>query len=99
MPAKIRGKQVAYDNIAQGSAYAPSNAALGERTIAGETVSYHEMYGGGYCTSTSTGDVWHTNVAAGASVTDTVADGTVPGGAIGENLIAVATTMTLERLG
>lgn len=66
MPVTLRLRRTAYDNIAAGS------AAGQERTIAGNTVSPAERYGGGYYTSTSTGDtdVGHTNVAAGASTTD-----------------------------
>jgi hypothetical protein len=83
-----RGRRCAYDNIAAGSATGP------ERTIAGETVSPQEMFGGGYQTSTSTGDVWHTNIQTGASVTDgngpeNMGDGTATG----------TTDPTDERLG
>ena len=93
MTVTLRGRRTAYDNIAAGSATGR------ERTIAGDTVSNHEMYGGGFCTSTSTGDVWHSNVRMGVSVSDQAANGTVDGGAIHENLVAAATTNTEERLG
>lgn len=93
MSTVLRGKRAAYDNIANGSATGP------ERTIAGDTVSKVEMPGGGFRTSTSTGDEWHTNVAGGSSVTDQVADGTVAAGAVPENLVAAATTNTNEELG
>lgn len=99
MSVQLRGKRVAYDNIAQGSAAGGSGGSLVERTIAGETVSYIEMPGGGYRTSTSTGEVWHSNVNSGSSVTDQTADGTVAGGAHPENIIAQGTTMTVEKLG
>lgn len=93
MASRIRGRRTAYDNIASGS------AAGAERPIAGDSVSKVEIYGGGFRTSTSTGDEWHTNVEKGSSVTDQAADGTVAGGAIAENVIAAATTNTEERLG
>ena len=99
MSVRLRGRKVGYDNIASGSAYGGSGGSLGERTVAGETVSMVEMYGGGYRTSTSTGDVWHSNVQAGSSVTDQTADGTVAGGPVIENIIAQGTTMTDEKLG
>lgn len=70
MPTVNRGKRVRYDNIAVGSAL-----TTGERTIAGQDVTYQEMHGGGFMTSTSTGDVWHTNVKVAASVTDQVSPG------------------------
>ena len=88
-----RGRRTRYDNIASGSVAGP------ERTISGDTVSKVEMYGGGFRTSTSTGDVDHSNVAGGSSVTDQVADGTVAGGAVAENLVAQATTNTEENTG
>lgn len=93
MATKQRGRRAAYDNIASGS------ATGGERTISGDTVSVVEMPGGGYRTSTSTGDAWHTNIKVGTSTTDDVADGTVAGGAQAENLVAAATTNTDEKLG
>lgn len=58
-----RGRRVAYDNIAQGAATGP------ERTYT-DTVTNIEMHGGGTMTSTSTGDVNHTNIAVGVSVSD-----------------------------
>lgn len=88
-----RGRRDRFDNIARG------DAAGRERTISGDSVSKVEMYGGGFRTSTSTGDEWHTNVAVGSSVTDQAADGTGEGGAIAENLVVVATTNTEERTG
>jgi hypothetical protein len=93
MATTLRGRRAAYDNIAAGA------AAGAERTISGDTVSKVEIYGGGYRTSTSTGDEWFSNVKQGASVTDCVANGTVAGGAIAENLVAAATTNTEERTG
>ena len=63
-----RGRRLAYDNIAAGS------VAGVERTNT-DTVSKFEQIGGGRFTSTSTGDEdnqGHTNVAAGASVSNTV---------------------------
>ena len=67
--------------------------------MAGDTVTRIEMYGGGFRTSTSTGDTEHSNVAAGSSVSDQAANGTVDGGAIAENLVQAAVTNTEERLG
>lgn len=88
-----RGRRHHYDNIAAGTAMGR------ERPISGDTVSKVEMHGGGYRTSTSTGDEWHTNVAAGSSVTDQAADGTEEGGALPENTVVAATTNTEERTG
>lgn len=68
MSVNSRGRRIRFDNIAVGS----SGVAGNERTIAGDSVSSLEMYGGGRCTSTSTGDQWHTNVKVGSSVTDQV---------------------------
>jgi hypothetical protein len=93
MATRLRGRRAAYDNIASGT------ATGAERTISGDSVSKVEMYGGGFRTSTSTGDEWHTNVEKGSSVTDQAADGTVAGGAIAENVIAQGTTNTEEKLG
>lgn len=93
MAIKSRGKRKAYDNIAAG-------AATGrERVISGDTVSKVIMPGGGFRTSTSTGDEWHSNVVAGTSVSNDVADGTVDGGAQAENFVAAGTTNTVERTG
>lgn len=47
MALTVRGKRTAYDNIAAGSATGR------ELTIAGNTVSKQERYGGGYNVSTS----------------------------------------------
>ena len=60
-----RGRRQNYDNIARGS------VAGFERTFT-DTVSRNERLGGGHYTSTSTGDalVGHSNIAAGASVTE-----------------------------
>ena len=61
-----RGRRENYDNIAAGS------VAGFERTFT-DTVSRNERLGGGFYTSTSTGDEGspeHTNIAAGASVTE-----------------------------
>jgi hypothetical protein len=92
MATRLRGRVVAYDNIASG-------AATGrERTISGDTVSKIEMHGGGFRTSTSTGDEWHSNLVAGTSVSNDAADGTVDGGAVPENMFA-STTGTIERTG
>lgn len=100
MPIKIRGKRAAYDNIAAGEKVGgPSGGSMGERTISGDTVSPVEMPGGGFRTSTSTGEAWHTNVKVGTSTTDDLADGTVAGGAQAENLISGQTSNTDEKLG
>ena len=66
MAVTLRGRRTAYDNIAVGSATGT------EHTQQAGDVTVVEMYGGGKRTSTSTGDVDHSNVAAGASVTDAV---------------------------
>ena len=61
-----RGRRTAYDNIARGS------VAGFERTFT-DTVTRNERLGGGFYTSTSTGDQGspeHTNIAAGASVSE-----------------------------
>ena len=52
------------------------------------------MHGGGTCTSTSNGDVWHTNVGSGNVATDQAIVTVVP-----ENTLATATAPTDERLG
>lgn len=57
------------------------------------------MYGGGFRTSTSTGDEWHSNLEKGTSVSNDTEDGTVAGGAIAENVAVKATTNTEERTG
>ena len=57
-----RGRRTAYDNIAAGS------VAGFEHTIAGDTVTYLEAPGGGFRTSTSNAEAWHSNIAAGVSV-------------------------------
>ena len=79
MAVTSRGRRIRYDNIAVGSATGP------ERTIAGQSVSPAEMHGGGFQTSTSNGNVWHTNIAAGASVSDQPAVSVYP-----ENLMSAA---------
>lgn len=93
MSFSARGRRTGYDNISVG------NAAGAEKTISGDAVSKVEMPGGGFRTSTSTGDEWHSNVAQGSSVTDQAADGTVAAGALPENLVVAATTNTEERVG
>lgn len=92
MATRLRGRRAAYDNIASGA------ATGAERTIAGDTVSKVEMHGGGFRTSTSTGDEWFSNIQVGTSVTNVAADGTNAGGAVPENLTVVATTPTQENL-
>ena len=52
-----RGRRVAYDNIAQGQAISSN-----ENTIAGETASVFEVYGGGTRTSTSNAEQNITNI-------------------------------------
>ena len=86
MSRTLRGRRVAYDNIASGSATGT------ERTIAGETPAI-EMHGGGTMTSTSTGDVDHSNVEVGSSVSDQVSPDTVP-----ENTLASATAPTDDNV-
>ena len=85
MATRLRGRRAAYDNIASGS------ATGAERTIADTTAVKVEMYGGGFRTSTSTGDEWHSNVLSGSSVTDQAGVTDNAGGAIAENLIAGVT--------
>ncbi len=90
MATRLRGRRAAFDNIAVGS------ATGAERTIAGDTVSPVEMPGGGFRTSTSTGDVWHSNITIGVSVSNDAADGTVAGGALAEQNVQVGVTNTEE---
>jgi hypothetical protein len=85
-----RARRERYSNIAAGSATGP------ERTIAGDTVSRKELHGGGYCTSTSTGDAWHSNVGVGSSVSEQQTMAAV-GGEMPENIVVAATTNTNER--
>ena len=92
-PVRDRGRRTRYDNIAAGSSFDTR-----ERTIAGDTVSPVEMHGGGFSTSTSTGDVWHTNIAAGVSVSEQAGTAVV-GGELPENVVATATTNTDENVG
>lgn len=90
MARTLRARRTAYDNISAG------NATGAERTIAGDTVSKIELHGGGFATSTSTGDEWHTNVANGVSVSDQTLM-TAVGGEMPENVVVAATTNTNER--
>lgn len=92
MAVTLRARRTAYDNIAAGS------TAGAERTIAGDTVSRVEMHGGGFRTSTSTGDVWHTNVAPGSSVSEQALSAVV-GGELPENVVVAGTTNTEENVG
>lgn len=92
MAVTQRGRRTRYDNIAGGSATGP------ERTISGESVSQVEIHGGGFGTSTSTGDEWHSNVQAGVSTSEQ-ATMNVVGGELPENVIAAATTNTEENVG
>ena len=64
MAVTQRARRLRYDNIAAGS------ATGNERTVRGDTVTVNELYGGGTCTSTSTGDTNRSNIAVGASVSD-----------------------------
>ena len=65
MAKTIRGRRASYDNISRGE------ATGFERTFT-DTVSRNERLGGGFYTSTSTGDTLagHSNIAAGASVSE-----------------------------
>ena len=92
MATTQRARRARYDNIASGS------ATGAERTISGDTVSKVEIHGGGFRTSTSNGDEWHTNVAGGVSVSDQAMTAVV-GGELPENVIARATTNTEENVG
>lgn len=87
-----RGKRESYDNIAAGS-------ATGYERTKTDTVTYIEMPGGGFRTSTSTGDVNHSNITAGVSVSNDAADGTVAGGAMAEHVVQSGVTNTEEQLG
>lgn len=91
MARTLRGRRASYDNIAAGSATGT------ERTIADDTVSKVEMYGGGFRTSTSNAEEWHSNVQQGNVVTDQGATNIV-GDEIAERIVATATTNTEERL-
>ncbi len=93
MATTLRGRRAAYDNIAAGA------ATGAERTISGDSVSKVEMYGGGFRTSTSTGEAWCNNVVAGTSVTNAEGVTNVAGGAIHEHIVAAAVTNTEELLG
>ena len=66
-----RGRKTAYDNIAAGSATGR------ELTIAGDTVSKQEVYGGGFVVSTSNNehDITNINVDAGTSTSDSIFQG------------------------
>jgi hypothetical protein len=66
MAVTVRARRTAYDNIAAGSATGR------ELTIAGDTASNQEVYGGGYVNSTSNNERHITNLdAAGTSVSNT----------------------------
>jgi hypothetical protein len=93
MSIRFRGRRNCYDNIAVGSAMGR------ERPIANTSVSKVEMYGGGFRTSTSTGDEWHTNVMVGSSVTDQAGVTHTAAGAIAENPMGVGVTNTDENVG
>ena len=62
-----RGRRTRYDNIAAGEALTTK-----ENLIYGDTVSRHEVYGGGVMTSTSNDERDITNIAvdAGTSTSD-----------------------------
>lgn len=92
MAVTSRGRRTRYDNIASGSATGP------ERTIAGDSVSKVELHGGGFATSTSTGDEWHSNVKAGVSTSEQALMNVV-GGELPENIVVKATTNTDENIG
>jgi hypothetical protein len=77
-----RGRRIRYDNISVGNALTTP-----EKVISGQTVTYNEIYGGGYMTSTSTGDVWQNNIKVGTSVSDEVSPGVMQ-----ENLVVVGTS-------
>ena len=64
MAVTDRLRRTKYDNIASGSVAGP------ERTVAGDTVTVINMYGGGIMTSTSTGEAYHSNNPAGTSVSE-----------------------------
>ena len=92
MAITSRGRRLRYDNIAVGEATGR------ERTIAGDTVTPIELHGGGYATSTSTGDVWHTNVAGGVSVSEQGHEA-VAGGELPEQVVQAGVTNTEENVG
>ncbi len=89
MAVTLRARRTRYDNIAAGS------ATGNEFLVAGETVSRKELHGGGYCTSTSAGDAWHSNVEVGSSVSEQQQTAAV-GGEMPENILVTATTGTDE---
>jgi len=67
MSVTNRGRRTRYDNIAVGAAITSR-----ENTILGNTVSRFEQYGGGFYTSTSTGEMQFTNIdASGTSTSNT----------------------------
>lgn len=78
MSRTLRGRRVAFDNIAAG-------AATGVERTNADTVSLFEMPGGGFCTSTSTAETWHSNVKSADLVTDQAEITVVP-----ENTVAAA---------
>lgn len=66
MALTVRGRRTAFDNIAVASATGREN------TIAGETASVQEVYGGGYMVSTSNNERDITNIqSGGVSVSNT----------------------------
>lgn len=69
MSVTRRGRRTAYDNIAAGSATGR------ELTIAGDTVSLQEVYGGGYVVSTSNNEHDITNISADGVSTSNAAPG------------------------
>lgn len=67
MAVTDRGRRTRYDNIAAGSALTTK-----ENLILDNTVSRFEAHGGGFYTSTSTGEMQFTNIdASGTSVSNT----------------------------
>jgi hypothetical protein len=69
MSITLRGRRVAFDNIAAGAAISTR-----ENTILGESTSVVEVYGGGTLTSTSTGEMNITNIAVDAGVSTSDAE-------------------------
>lgn len=83
-----RGRRTRYDNIAAGAAITSK-----ENTIAGETASVFEVYGGGTRTSTSNAEMNITNIAGPDGVSTSDSDFQGP-----ENMTA-AVDPTDEKVG
>ena len=92
MSVTNRGRRTRYDNIAVGSAISTR-----ENTILGNTVSRFEAYGGGFFTSTSTGEMQITNIRDEGNSGD--ATSTSDAGFQGPENMTVAVDPTDENVG